>query len=343
MLEWVKKLDNLQKNLLDSAFGVANYHKSFPHVFCCDNQAFVYKFPKEGAECESVCACYPLVWQSKKLGLLHGLCLGSVATQPCSLGKGSAGAVLKQALAAAENLGFDFVFLFSNVRTLYTSLGFEPVVSDRLLRFSSLTFSGKIAAENLPCVRRFYLAELSINELATLWRFVSLTSARSMPVLSWLEFKSLSKIEHLSVFLSTKSSAHPSAHPSSTSSSPVEWEGRSMCAGRLMQEGISAICFYEKGADFKNTLYGFSSVNGEDSVELAKAACKTLCSKANVHPSEILILPEAHANFFSSKDFDALSNDVFMMVKNLKSAEFGKELINEFVSGGLQVRALQSC
>ena len=238
---------------------------------------------------------------------MRALCLGSVCSEKER--SGLASEVLGIAVAESERQNLDACLLFSEARTLYERLGFEPVGSDSFVRYRELFW---IASEfNSARQSRFQYsrAEWLWPEAST--RFSSITQDL------WL--------------------AEVKCSPSSLSEFDLDEFRLSLNTPRQMifwledQSGkIVAIARYEKGCDFRRTLYGLFAKDFDWAVQLVTEVLR-------VRDIDCLLI-ESFEQEWSQLTKVTKGQEVQLMVRSKDS-----ELVSLFRDRKLSVRGIQSC
>jgi N-acetylglutamate synthase-like GNAT family acetyltransferase len=233
------------KALTNEAFALDDYCSNFPQIFSplSPYNVRAYKDPLTSHLAALVVFKPFYFYDHHKLFTSYGI--GSVAISKRHQNKGLGSEILKSLLFELTKEPIDFIFLFSEKRTLYENLGFSKVheaftLDLQTLRLKELkkdvmAYMGKeknqssFLLEEGKTFEKIEAQTLNEEALISLWTFIlkcpSLGSVE--PFLSFLEFKSLMTIPNLKIFLLKK------------------------------EKRLLALHFFEKGDDFPSMHHGF--------------------------------------------------------------------------------------
>lgn len=214
-------------SLLNLCFFSDNYIGNFPQIFEPGQEPYFYGvYDSKNNQLIAFCAVYPYLFTSPHFLRAYGV--GSVCSHPDFRGQGIVTKLLDYVAKDLQKQDADFLFLFSEKRGLYENLGFELCGKSYLHK---VRLKGRI--EKLSDTRsvdnEFYseqTRDLDFMSQCKVWYFIIQYQQKSEPILSFLEFCKILQIKNMSVyFLENKNE-------------------------------ITAVCFLDKGDDFKKTIHG---------------------------------------------------------------------------------------
>jgi hypothetical protein len=290
---------------------------TFPFVF--SNQNSAWHFGIFGNEVEAdlppkltaFCAGRILRWRTPQFGEVRALCVGSVCTDPTEESKGFASQSIEKALAAVEKNGLDLCLLFSEARTLYKRLGFKPCGPDLFVKGRNLYWTisefddlrpAKFQFANSQSLAAAHADDAEVQRIVkALWESEMAFSPSGMSVLDFEEFLICLTIPRQIVFwLEDKN-------------------------GRIV-----SLARYEKGCDFRKTLFGLFSEDFKWSMQLVREVM-------SVRDIDCLMVESFQENWGSVCQL-VEGQEVQMLISASRP-----EMFNLFDQRVCLVRGIQSC
>lgn len=153
--------------ILDSAFAVESYVKSFPHIFSKNSSALLACARTSGGTLVGLCSVDTESWSEPRS--LRGACIGSVAVDPSAQGQGVGTALLSWVINELRMRRCqDVIYLFSEENRFYERLGFTAVGRERLFAFER-GFAKSPERDDIQLSELRRTTEISQTELRDLW------------------------------------------------------------------------------------------------------------------------------------------------------------------------------
>jgi predicted N-acetyltransferase YhbS len=242
--------EHLQSNttsaakILDSAFTVQSYTKSFPHIFSEESCAIIACARTDAGALVGLCGIDTEFWSEPRS--LRGACIGSVAVDPAAQAQGVGTALLRWVIQELrEGQRHDFIYLFSEENRFYDSLGFTAVGRERLFALSH--HDETISDREQSCfVELRRTTALSHAEKVALWQSLERMRLRGESHASWLKLLQVCTIPDLWVAYTTERST-----------------GHTLAGG-----------FVGKGIDFQGVMHNLFACSGAALNEFLEAFSK---------------------------------------------------------------------
>ncbi|BBH54476.1 GNAT family N-acetyltransferase [Fluviispira sanaruensis] len=293
--------------LTNICFESNDYLNNFPQVFNQENKENLFLYKING-QAVAFCSIHPIHFQLPNR-MLNSYCIGSVCTHPNFRKKGFAKKILMEVEAKAKENLADFLFLFSDYKSLYTNLNYVPAGKTYLAqvnsRISTSIYLNKLRKfkteynKALQTIEERKLDFLSINNLVeidekkkyNIWQFIVRNAPKSESILSYLEFTDIIKIRKMQLYLLS------------------------------YDQTICAIAFINKGDDFQNVIHSIYFNN----FSYALALLQEVIVKNT--EEELIFFPGSHSSeFFSLFDFQSIPS---LFLKSLDEKKIATQKLQE--------------
>jgi predicted N-acetyltransferase YhbS len=287
------------KNLTSLCFDSKDYIQNFPQVFAPERKDSFF-FIKKHDQLVSFCSIYPTYFLSSN-ELILGYGIGSVCTHPEFRNIGLASRVLQIAEEQIKKNGADFIYLFSPKSLFYENLGYDLYGNSHLflVENNNSKLANFIQSESVFSSSSQMLFDEDL--ISKVWRFIVNHSHSSESVISYLEFKSILKIQKMEILIMTQG------------------------------KNILSVCFFHKGDDFENVIHGLYFQNQEAAFKLVTWICKR-------EQKDVYLFPGAFSDDFTSSFSKEIMPSFYAKILNIKRYDDLKQALR---CDKFSVRSLQ--